>query len=458
MLSFLLILLAELVLLGAIVLRREPKLLLPAVVLFLPIEILEVVAFDSAGEGSGGGALAIIRGFMNPGQNLMMVTVLVGVYRFRHEPARLFPNSSMIVPMVAVAALMMLGVAWSDSLIPINGILILPLYVAFMFVAPCFIEDRHDVERVTGALIVAAGLMAFIAIVQRGTGFFAWRETLLAADGVSYRSNATFGDPNILARLLAITMALAGGLILVTGPRRQTVYLAAPLLAGGLLAIVATASRSGWLLLLLMALIVVLAAPIQRYTKARIVTLSAVSLVSLLAFLLAQGGPEAQRVQTLNSSRTILGAREYLIGAGWEMFKDSPWLGQGPGAFQHALTVSYLHEIPTWALVTLSHTTVVTVLAELGFLGAALFTFAVIRIGFLVFNVYFRSQDRFHRLMVAWVGAAMLGVLLHSQAEGRLLDEPFLWVFVALFIAIETQGGLLERGPATSPPAGAAAP
>ena len=238
MLAFFLIVITEAVLLGVIVLRREPKLLVPAVILFLPIEIFEVILFESAGDEGGPG---IIAGFLNPGQNLMLVTILVGVVRYRHEPARLFPNSALVVPLVALLAVMLVGVAWSDSLIPINGVLILPVYVAFIFVAPAFIEDRRDIERILGAFLVAATIVAVLAIVQRGTGFFAWRESLLLSDGVSYRANATFGDPNILARFLAVSLTLAGGLILATGARRQTLYLAVPLLAVGSLAIVATA-------------------------------------------------------------------------------------------------------------------------------------------------------------------------------------------------------------------------
>ena len=216
MLSLVLMVAAEAVLLGVVLLKREPKLLLPAVVFFLPIEVFEVLAFESAGEDGG---LGLIGGFLNPGQNLMVVTVLTGVVRYRHEPAKLFPNSSMIVPFAALLLVMLVGVGWSDSLIPINGILYLPVYIAFIFVAPVFIEDRRDVERIVGAFLIAAGLLALLAVVQRGVGVFAWREVLVFSDGVSYRANATFGDPNILARFISISLALAGGLILATGPR-----------------------------------------------------------------------------------------------------------------------------------------------------------------------------------------------------------------------------------------------
>lgn len=85
-----------------------------------------------------------------------------------------------------------------------------------------------------------------VAIAQRVIGVFQWRAILIQSDDYSYRSNAFFADPNNLARFLAISMALAAGMILVTGPRRLTVHLAAPMLArSATSAIVVTASRSG---------------------------------------------------------------------------------------------------------------------------------------------------------------------------------------------------------------------
>jgi hypothetical protein len=44
-------------------------------------------------------------------------------------------------------------------------------------------------------------------------------------------------------------------------------------------------------------------------------------------------------------------------------------------------------------------------------------------------------------MTVGWLGISLLGILLQSQSEGRLLDEPFVWLLLALVIAFETGFG-----------------
>ncbi len=459
MLELAVIIAAQVALLAAIVLLREPKLLIPCVVLGLPIEFVETETLGFLGSSGVRGA---IRSLLNPGQAAMAATIVVGVVRLRHEPRRLIPGSALLIPLGALFAIQVLGVGWSDTPAqPPNSALILPLYAGFVLVAPSLIEDRRDVERIIGAFLVAAVALALIAIAQRVLGVFNWRSILIESDDYSYRANATFADPNNLARFLAISMALAAGSVLVLGPRRLTVYLAGPMLAVSALGIIATASRSGWLMLLLCAFLVVVFAPIARYSKVRITVGAFAALAAFLGFVLAQGGADAERVRSLTTGMSVIGAREFLIRAGWEMFKDNPLTGVGTGNYQHALIVSYLHLIPEWARTTLSHTSVISILAELGVLGLGAFAFATVRVAITLGVTYARSPAPFNRMMTGWLAAALIGIVFHSQSEGRLLDEPFLWVLLALFIAFETAPGLAGAGrrpSARGSPGSAAAP
>lgn len=433
-----LLLSAEAAVLCAAIVLREPKLLIPAVVLGLPIEYFGTQALGALSEGGLGGT---VRALLNPGKAAMVATILVALFRARHHPARLFPDSAVLVPVVALLAVVVLGVAWSDSLRPENSILIMPMYVAFVFVAPSLIEDRRDIERIVGAFLLIAALLAVVAIAQRLVGVFNWRTILVQSDDYSYRSNATFADPNNLARYFAISMSLAVGLLLSTGPRRQTVYLALPMLVLSAVGIVATASRSGWLVLIFCTFLVVLISPISRYTKGKLVFGSAGALVAMLALLLFQGGADAERVKSLASGVQAIGQREFLIRAGWQMFLDSPLIGVGSGNYQHSLTVSYLYLIPTWARTTLSHTSIVSLLAELGIVGLLAFLLVVVRVGISVVRAYFATTIEYNRLIIGWLGASMAGIILQSQSEGRLLDEPYLWLILAMFVALETGAG-----------------
>jgi hypothetical protein len=61
-------------------------------------------------------------------------------------------------------------------------------------------------------------------------------------------------------------------------------------------------------------------------------------------------------------------------------------------------------------------------------------------------------------MTVGWLGVALLGILLQSQSEGRLLDEPYVWLLLALVIAFETGFGRETALVAKVRPVVAAAP
>lgn len=457
MLEYEIIVFLQLVLLAAVIILREPKLLIPCVVLGLPFEYVATQTLSSLGESGTGG---IIRTLLNPGKAAMLATVGIAIIRARHNPRKLFPDSEIMLPLTVLTVVVFLGVAWSDSMRPSNGVLIMPMYVAFVFAAPSLIEDRKDLERIVAAFLIAAALLSVVAIAQRVLGVFQWRSILVQSDDYSYRSNAFFADPNNLARFLAISIALAAGLIMVTGPRRMTVYLAAPMLAVSAAGIVTTASRSGWLGMLLASFLVVMMSPIRGYTKARLTVVAFGGLAFLLALVFMQGGANAERVKSLTSGIQLIGQREFLIKGGWEMWKDNPLVGVGSGNYQHTLITSYLWTLPWWAKTTLSHTSFISILAELGIVGVGILTLFAFRVGAACRSAFRLHSDRYSRLLSAWCVAALVEILFQSQSEGRLLEEPFLYLVFAILIAVELGAGsrgpdpVVEPVPETAPSAG----
>ena len=129
------------------------------------------------------------------------------------------------------------------------------------------------------------------------------------------------------------------------------------------------------------------------------------------------------------------------------MWKDNPLVGVGSGNYQHTLTVSYLWTLPSWATTTLSHTSLISVLAELGIVGVgvvSLFAFRLVVACRAAFKV---SSDRYSRLMVAWCSASLVEIFFQSQSEGRLLDEPFLYVVLAILVSLEVGAGARGHSP-----------
>jgi hypothetical protein len=66
-------------------------------------------------------------------------------------------------------------------------------------------------------------------------------------------------------------------------------------------------------------------------------------------------------------------------------------------------------------------------------------SFVGFRIGIALTKTYRAASVVQTRLVVGWLAASMMGILLQSQSEGRLLDDPYLWVLLAIFVAIETR-------------------
>lgn len=444
-----LVVLVQAALLVAVIILREPRLLIPAVVIGLPFEYLQTQAISTLGESGFGGAIRVM---LNPGKAAMAATVVIAAWQCRRDPLRLLPRSSVLLPVLLIGFISVVGLAWSDLQRPNNAVLILPLYIGFVFAAPVLIRDRRDLERVIAAFFLAAIALSLLAIAQRLLGVFQWRAILVQSDDYSYRSNATFADPNNLARFLAITMALAAGTILALGPRRLTVYLAVPTLAISAPALIATASRSGWLGMLLACFLVVILTPVPRYTKARLTIAAFGTLGALLGILLIQGGADAQRVRSLSSGLEVLGQRQFLIHGGWEMFKDNPLTGVGTGSYQNALLLVYSYVLPWWAKTSLSHTSIISILAEWGLLGLTAFTFFAARIGAACATLYRRASTPFARVFAAWLIAALLEILFQSQSEGRLFEEPYLWLLLAIIAALESN---LQPPTSHLPPPGA---
>ena len=84
-------------------------------------------------------------------------------------------------------------------------------------------------------------------------------------------------------------------------------------------------------------------------------------------------------------------------------------------------------------------------LAELGLIGVLMFTFVGVRLAVTMIRTYLQAGDAYGRVLMGWLAASIIGIVLHSQSEGRLLDEPLLWVLLAIVIAFEVRPSLMSR-------------
>ena len=266
------------------------------------------------------------------------------------------------------------------------------------------------------------------------TRHFIWRGYL--AEGMIARVNATFIDPNIFARYLVL--GIVANLILQylnTVPWRRSVYFGSLLGLLGALAI--TLSRSGILTLVIILGLMALLIPRKQIIQP-------IALMGLIGAVIIALRPTVwQRLLTFREGFGALDAqRAYLFKVSWAMFTDHPIFGVGLGGFQKMFLTHYLSYktvIPFVEGVTLSHTTLLTIAAELGLMGLA----ALAWVGLALVRVLARlrkaglDRNGLERYIPGvgyflWIAA----VFISSQAEARFFEDPMIWISMGMMLCL----------------------
>ena len=331
------------------------------------------------------------------------------------------PLTWAVVPLF-IAALVSLTTSLQPRTTLIEGLRLLLLFAVGISIAMG--ADRKIVfDRVFKAIFVMATLTAVIGLTQYLSGLGIWGGGI-NIPGVR-RVNATFVDPNIFARYLNIS--ILGTLVLLL--RREwplRIGIALSLLIQ-VAALGVTFSRTSWLILLLGLFILVIGT--TEHWKTRWITLG-IGALGFVALYLIPG--IRIRFETLFTGMSALGQREFLIKGGRAMFIEHPLTGVGLGNFQWAIEHPYHYLVPWSDAVTRSHTSLVTVAAEMGILGiVGMFVLLLLLVGM---NLRVTNQ------MNVFAQAALISVFvvwLSSQGEGRFFEDPMVWAFWGLSLAIQ---------------------
>ncbi|MDP4161109.1 MAG: O-antigen ligase family protein, partial [Bacillota bacterium] len=274
-----------------------------------------------------------------------------------------------------------------------------------------------------------------LALYEGATRHFIWRGYL--AEGMIARVNATFVDPNIFARYLVL--AIVANLILQflnTNARKRFVYFGALLGLLGALAI--TLSRSGIVTLVAVLILMVILIPHKQIIQP-------IGVLGLIGAVIVASRPTIwQRLLTFREGFGALDAqRQYLWKVSWAMFRDHPIFGVGLGGFQKMFLTHYLSMktvIPDVEGVTLSHTTILTIAAELGVMGLIALTWfwlALIRVLRRLHSaVLVQSESINSERYIPGVGYFLwiVTVFISSQAEARFFEDPIIWISMGMML------------------------
>src|SRR3954470_5002586 len=297
-------------------------------------------------------------------------------------------------------------------------------YVPFALLFCLLREVDWTARLVAGCLAVLVAL----AVVFVGVGFveYARKELFLNPKVITanqfedyFRVNSLFFDPNIYGRFLALVMLAVTAVLLTRSRPREVVACAAvlALLWGGL---VLTFSQSSFAALL--AGLGVLAALLWDARRTALVAGGLV--VAAVAFVVLAPGAVRLDLGSSSSADRATSGRADLIAGGGRLFADAPVLGHGSASF--AREYRRHEDASRRKAVSSSHTIPVTVAAEQGVIGLAVYLALLIAALGRLLRGAEESPAR------AFVAAAFVGLLIHTLLYAAFLEDPLTWTRLAV--------------------------
>jgi O-antigen ligase len=328
--------------------------------------------------------------------------------------------------------------------------------LAFFYVpfALLFVLLR-DVRWTRELLLRCLGIAVGLAVAFAGIGFveYARKELFLNPKVVAanqydnyFRVNSLFFDPNIYGRFLALVMIALGAVVLWR--RRERDVLAAGAVLLWLLAGLVTSFSQSSIAALLLGLAVL--AAYRWDVRATLFAAGALVVAGLLVVALAPASLHFGLKGSGGSASNATSGRTKLIEGGLELFAERPLQGYGSGSFQ----TEYERHSATGAqnATSASHTIPVTVAAEQGIVGLALYVALLV----VAFVTLLRGAGRppppagdgdteavtidndlttpaIARVVIA---ACFAALVLHTFAYADFLEDPMTWTLLGIGVAL----------------------
>ncbi|MFO7573349.1 MAG: O-antigen ligase family protein [Gaiellaceae bacterium] len=273
-------------------------------------------------------------------------------------------------------------------------------------------------------LVTLAALGSFFAVIgiwqaQTRTLFFARDVEVANAYTTFFRVTSLFKDPSLYGRYLVIPMVVL--LVAILLRRGRTVEWVALTAIVGLLfwGLFYSYSQSSFVALFAAVFAIAL---VGASRPIRMVLIACALLAALAAGAFAAQAIEGQ------SAREVTSGRSRLVTVTLDAFQARPVAGVGIGGQPRASTDESGTGSPSR---NASHTTPLTVLAELGVLGFALYAWLIGAVAWALWLV--TKRDR----MLGVGLAAVLGVLFaHSLLYAGFFEDPVTWGVLGLSAAL----------------------
>ena len=410
---------------GAVLLARAPQLVAPLVLAAAPFRLpLNFHADSPFVSVASAGQL----GRLLPLYAVLGVAALALAWRAARGAEIRALSPWLVVPAAAFFVFAALSFLWTSDQEAARDLLaffLLPFGVLVAVVARA--PFPRWLPRVLAIEAVALGLLfAAVAIWEAATHrllFFSPSLEVSNTYGAYFRVTSLFRDPSLYGR----HVVLAIGVVLVAlWLRRISLPWAAALIAPLWLGLYFSYSQSSFVALFAVAVAVTAVAG-DRVGRRAVVAVTA-------ACVLAAGGVVAASARDY-SARQATSDRSRRVELTARVFEHHPIIGAGLGAQPHESQLISPRPGPENKFV--SHTTPLTVAAELGIVGVAIYLALLVGAARLV--------DLVRRADVAFglsLGAVLLALLVHSLMYSGFFEDPITWLALALaagFVAVRAR-------------------
>jgi putative inorganic carbon (hco3(-)) transporter len=300
--------------------------------------------------------------------------------------------------------------------------------------------DRSLLILVLWVVGIEAVCFVLVGSVEFGSRSLFWNDQVIRSNEFHtyFRVNSVFWDPNIYGRYLALVAVVAMSALLWARERRTLALLTA-LIAVLWIGLVPTFSQSSFAALL--AGLAVLAA--LRWSVKWTALAVGGAVVAVVLVSLVSGSFSFSRINIDTSGRANL------VSGGVHLFSQRPVYGYGSGSFPKA----YRQHVKTRkAPVSVSHTEPITVAAEQGLVGLALYA-ALVATALWTMTAGLRtslsrlSTSRARLVARAAVLATFVALLVHTMAYAGFYEDPITWVLLAVGASLAAAA---ESGAASS--------
>jgi O-antigen ligase len=277
-----------------------------------------------------------------------------------------------------------------------------------------------------GIAVVEAALFAGVGFVEYGRKHLLLNPKVVQANQYDnyFRVNSLFFDPSIYGRFLALVMLAVTTVVLWTR-RRRDVLIGGAVLLWLLAALVTSFSQSSIAALLLG--LVGLAAWRWSARDTLLVTVL-VAAVGLLVLIFAPSGTHLGFSGSKSADNATSG-RASLVTNGLALFGDRPVQGYGSGSFPLEYRRHDAHANQADAT-SASHTIPITVAAEQGLLGLAVYIALLLAAFTRLYTGAGRSPARIA------LAACFTALVAHTFAYADFLEDPITWTLLAIGLGL----------------------